>query len=179
MQNTSKVRYIAQAAVIAALYAALTYAANFFNLAYGAVQFRFSEALTILPLFTPAAIPGLTLGCFLSNLTSPFGIVDWVFGSAATLLGALAVRWVSKIRFKDFPLLSPLMPVLFNAVIIGFEIACFSDSGLFAFTHFSWAIFTSSALSVGIGELAVCYVLGVPLYYALQRMNKRYPVFLR
>ena len=86
MRTVSKVRFLAQGAVIAALYAVLTYLAAAMNLAYGPVQFRFSEALTVLPVFTPAAIPGLALGCFLSNLASPLGIVDWVFGTAATCL---------------------------------------------------------------------------------------------
>lgn len=78
-KKTSKVRFLALSAVIAALYAVLTYAAAAMNLAFGAVQFRFSEALTVLPAFTPAAIPGLAVGCLISNLASPLGVVDWVF----------------------------------------------------------------------------------------------------
>ena len=85
----SSVLFMAQAAVIAALYTVLTLVAIAMNLAFGAVQFRFSEALTILPVFTPAAIPGLTLGCVLSNLCSSYGVADIVFGSLATLLAAL------------------------------------------------------------------------------------------
>lgn len=86
MKTENKVRFLALSAVIAALYAVLTYAAAAVNLAYGPFQFRFSEALTVLPAFTPAAIPGLAVGCLLSNLASPLGIVDWVFGTLATLL---------------------------------------------------------------------------------------------
>ena len=88
-QGSAHVRFLVEAAVIAALYTVLTYLAVAMNLAYGPIQFRFSEALTILPVFTPAAIPGLALGCFLSNLASPLGIVDWVFGTLATLLAAM------------------------------------------------------------------------------------------
>ena len=77
--STKSIRYLVQAAVIAAIYAVLTLLASSLNLAYGPVQFRISEFLTVLPMFTPAAIPGLTLGCFLANLASPFGPVDWIF----------------------------------------------------------------------------------------------------
>lgn len=84
--NRNKLNYLVQGAVIAALYAALTYVAGAVGLAYGNVQFRFSEALTVLAAFTPAAIPGLTIGCFLGNLGSPYGMVDIICGTAATLL---------------------------------------------------------------------------------------------
>ncbi len=180
MQNSKKnVRFLAQAAVIAALYTVLTYLANTVNLAYGFVQFRFSEALTILPIFTPAAIPGLTLGCFLSNLGSPFGVFDWVFGSLATLLAAVFCRMFSKIRIKNIPWLSLFMPVLFNAVIIGFEISCFSSSNQFGLENFSWVVFWTNALSVGLGELVICYVLGIPFYFTVQRINHKYPQLLQ
>lgn len=75
--STKSIRYLVQAAVIAAIYAVLTLLASSLNLAYGPVQFRISEFLTVLPMFTPAAIPGLTLGCFLANLASPFGLDFW------------------------------------------------------------------------------------------------------
>ncbi len=174
MKSSRKIRYLAQGAVIAALYAVLTYAAAALNLAYGPVQFRFSEALTILPVFTPAAIPGLTLGCFLSNLASPLGIVDWVFGSLATLLAALGTRWAAKLEMKGVPFLAPLPPVLANAALVGLEVSCLSQSGVFAWENFSWAAFGAGALSVGLGELAVCYVLGLPLLLLLKRSGLRF-----
>lgn len=178
-KNKRNVRFLAQAAAIAALYAALTYAANAVNLAYGFIQFRFSEALMILPIFTPAAIPGLTLGCFISNIGSPYGFIDWIFGTSATFLSVICVRAVSEIRFKNLPILSPLMPVIFNAVIIGFTITCFGDTSSFALSNFSFAIFISMALSVGIGEFVVCYLLGIPLFIALDRVDRRYPELFR
>ena len=156
-------------AVIAALYAALTYVAVALNLAYGPVQFRFSEALTILPAFTPAAIPGLAIGCFISNLASPLGIVDWVFGTMATLLAAIGTRLVRDVKFKGISILAPLPPVILNAVIIGFEIVCISEAGNFAFTNFSMSVFWPVALSVGLGQLVVCYALGIPLMVLLQK----------
>jgi len=154
-KKTSKVRFLALSAVIAALYAVLTYAAAAMNLAFGAVQFRFSEALTVLPAFTPAAIPGLAVGCLISNL--------------ATLLAGIFSYLVRNIRWKEIPVLAPLPPVIFNALIVGFEVACLADNGTFAFGNLSLAGFIAGAVSVGIGELIVCYVLGVPLMMALRR----------
>lgn len=164
----SNVLFITQAAVIAGLYAVLTYVAAAMNLAYGAVQFRFSEALTILPVFTPAAIPGLAMGCFISNIASPLGVVDWIFGTLATLLSAVCSRAVRNIKFKDIPILAPIMPVLFNALIIGIEVAGLTDSG-FSASGITFVSFLSSALSVGIGELVVCYALGIPLMIAIRK----------
>ena len=169
MNTSKKVRFLALGAVIAALYAVLTYVAAAVNLAYGPVQFRFSEALTVLPVFTPAAIPGLTLGCVIANLGSPLRVVDWVFGPLATLLAALATYLVRDVKVKGLPILAPLPPVITNVVIVGFELACLSDAGTFGLGNFTWAAFGTSALSVGIGELVVCYVLGLPLILALER----------
>lgn len=169
MNTSKKVRFLALGAVIAALYAVLTYVAAAVNLAYGPVQFRFSEALTVLPVFYPAAIPGLTLGCVIANLGSPLGVVDWVFGPLATLLAALATYLVRDVKVKGLPILAPLPPVITNVVIVGFELACLSDAGTFGLGNFTWAAFGTSALSVGIGELVVCYVLGLPLILALER----------
>ena len=83
--TTKSIRWLTQCAVIAALYAAMTFAAGALNLAYGPVQFRFSEALTILPVFTPAAVPGLLVGCLIGNITSPLGWLDIVCGASASL----------------------------------------------------------------------------------------------
>jgi len=161
--ESHRVQYLAQGAVIAAIYTVLTLAAAAINLAYGPIQFRFSEALTILPVFTPAAVPGLALGCLLSNLWSGYGIPDMVFGTLATLLAAIATRMVRNIRIKSIPILAPLPPVLFNGVIVGLEIALLSPGG------FVWAGFWSAALSVGLGELVVCFALGLPLAATLQK----------
>lgn len=169
MNVTNRTRYITQAGLIAAAYAALTYLCSIWGLAYGQVQFRLSEALTILPLFTPAAIPGLTIGCVIANLASPYGLIDIVFGSLATLLGSLLVYWsrhvTRTIRGTRINLLAPLWPVLMNAVVVGIEINLFLPEGL------TWAGFLASALSVGLGELVVCYVLGVPLEVLVQKLH--------
>ena len=173
MSTKSNARFLALSAVIAGLYAALTYAAAMLNLAYGPVQFRFSEALTVLPAFTPAAIPGLTVGCLLANLGSPLGVVDWVFGTAATLLAALGTAAVSRIRWKGLPLLAPLPPVIVNALVVGLEVSCLNGAGAFTFSAFTAANFAYSALTVGLGELAVCLVLGLPLCVLLEKSGLR------
>lgn len=165
--NRNKLNYLVQGAVIAALYAALTYVAGAVGLAYGNVQFRFSEALTVLAAFTPAAIPGLTIGCFLGNLGSPYGMVDIVCGTAATLFAAVFSYLTRKIRLKGVPLVSLFFPVLFNAVIVGAEVAAFLPEG---FTAYGYLI---NALWVGLGELVVCYVGGVPLSLAIEKTGVR------
>ena len=169
LKNKNKVRDLAISAVIAALYAVLTYAAAAMNLAYGGVQFRFSEALTILPVFTPAAVPGVTLGCLIANLGSPLGIVDWIFGTLATFLAASCTYMVRNVRWKGTPFLAPLPPVLCNALLVGLEIACLSDAGVFSFQNASLGGFLAGALSVGVGQLVVCYALGLPLFLAIRR----------
>lgn len=165
------------AAMVAALYTVLTYLASAMNLAYGPVQFRFSEALTLLPVLTPFAIPGLAVGCFFSNMMSTLGMVDMVFGTTATLLAAICTYLVRNVRIKGVPFLAPLMPVLWNTVVIGAEIACLSDAGGFSLANFSWQVFLASALSVGLGELVICYGLGLPLVLLLERSGAAKTLF--
>lgn len=179
MKIKNKTRFLALSAVIAALYAALTYLAASMNLAYLGVQFRFSEALTVLPAFTPAAIPGLTVGCFLANLTSPLGVVDWVFGPIASLLAAVCTYMLRNIQWKGVPVLAPLPPILWNAVVVGFEVSCLSPEGVFGFVNASLLGFLGGALSVGLGQLAVCVLLGFPLMFAIERTGLRRNIFSR
>lgn len=171
MKKQNQVRFLAESAVIAAIYAVLTYVAAAMNLAYLSVQFRFSEAMTVLPVFTPAAVPGLTLGCFLSNLASPLGVVDWVFGPLATLLAAVFTRLLRKVTWKGVPFLAVLPPVVCNAVVIGAEVCCLSEAGEFSLSNASLAGFLGGAASVGLGELAVCLVLGIPLILLLKKIK--------
>lgn len=160
----SNTRFLAEAGLIAALYAVTTYLCALWGIAYGEVQFRFSEALTILPLFTPAAIPGLAIGCFLANLGSPYGFIDVICGTGATLIAAIAVWLTRQIRIKNIAWLAPLFPVLANALIVGLEISWFMPEGL------SWAGFAAAAVSVGLGELVICYGLGLPLSIVLDKL---------
>ncbi len=162
--NRRKIVAMAHGAMIAAIYAAATYLSAVFAIAYGNIQFRLSEALTILSVFTPTAIPGLAVGCIIGNLSSPFGVWDIVFGSLATLLAAITARALRNIRFRNFPVLSLIMPVIFNGLIIGAELTFLlpTDKGRLI-------TFVIYALEVAAGELAVCVAGGIPLFYAVRK----------
>lgn len=153
--------FIVQAALIAAIYAAITYFIA--PLSFGAQQLRVSEALTVLPVLTPAAIPGLTIGCIIANLGSPFGLVDIICGSLATLIASMLTYATRKIRIKNMPLLSLIFPVLLNGIIIGLEISYFEPDGI------TLPTFLAFGGSVALGELISCYALGIPLYLGLSR----------
>lgn len=164
-KTKNKINFIVTGALIAAAYAGLTFLSNVFSLAYGPIQFRVSEVLTLLPIFTPAAIPGVTVGCFIANIAS-FNAVDMIFGTAATLIAALLTYAFRNIKFKGLPLLAMLPPVIVNAVVIGFELAFFYLPGGYSF----WG-FVISGIQVGLGELAVCYALGIPFYLIVKKHN--------
>ena len=153
--------FITQAAVIAALYVALTYISSAMGLAYNSVQFRLSEILTVLPVFTPAAIPGLTLGCFIANISSPFGIIDILCGTLATFLASVVTYAVRNITLKGMPVLATIPPVLFNALIIGLEI-WYLEGKL-------PEIFFISALQVGAGQAVMCIVAGLAFIRAVKK----------
>lgn len=144
------VRQIAVAGMVGAAYAVLSYFASVFGVAFGPVQCRFSEALCVLPFLFPETTWGLFIGCLVTNLLSPYGALDIVFGSLATLLAAL---WTQRASSKW---LAPLPPVICNAVIVGFVIA-FESTGLNAAFPASFAY---NALTLGAGEALACYVLG-------------------
>lgn len=167
---------LTQAAMIAGLYAAVTFVTSFIS--FGAVQYRVSEALTILPVFTASAIPGLSVGCALANLlgffigVNPVGAVDAIFGTVATLIAAIATRKIgrSQKRWVRY-LFAPLPPVLANAVIVGLEICLFFEG------HITMELFLINSVLVGSGELVVCYVLGLPLIYVLERKDLYKKIF--
>jgi uncharacterized membrane protein len=159
MRNT-KVLFITQAAVIAALYVVLTLLANALGLANQAVQVRFSEALTILPYFTPAAIPGLFLGCILSNTLTGCMFLDTVFGSLATLIGAVLTYLIAKmVKNPVAKWLCPIPPIVANMIIVPQVLMhVYEAPGTLLF-------FT---LTVGAGEIISCYVLGMILLFVLE-----------
>lgn len=159
-----KTRFLVESAIIAAAYAALTLAV--YPLSYGSLQIRFSEVLTVLPVFTPAAIPGLAVGCFFANIIGPYSWIDAIFGTFATLLATICTYLTRQIKFKNLPILPLIFPVIFNAIIIGLEINIFF---LPAEDAFSFSGFLISSLWVGLGELAVCSILGLPLYAAIDK----------
>lgn len=150
-----KVLFITQAAMIAALYVVLTLLANALGLANYAVQIRFSEALTILPFFTAAGIPGLTIGCLLSNLLTGCMPLDIVFGSLATLLGAVGTYLLRKYYW-----LAPIPPIAANTFIVPF---------ILAYVYQFEGSIPYFMLTVGIGEILSCGVLGMILLGVLMR----------
>jgi uncharacterized membrane protein len=159
MKRFFTVKNLCLSGIIAALYAGLTVLLQ--ALSFGPVQIRVAEAMTLLPYLFPAAVPGLAIGCFIANLLgSPF-MLDWIFGTLATLLAALLSRRMPN-RY-----LAALPPVLCNAGIVGAEIAWFAvlDGGAF------WPAYAVNALSVGFGELVACYVLGLVLLDGLPRIS--------
>ncbi len=156
MKRNNKASFITHAAIIAALYVVLTYLASMLGLSNGAIQIRFSEALTILPYFTPAAIPGLFIGCIISNILSGAVVWDVVFGSLATLMGAVFTYLLR----KKSKWLAPLPPILSNTVIVPFVLT-------YAYGVPDGLAFLM--LTVGIGEVISCGVLGMLLLRCLEK----------
>lgn len=152
MRN-KKVLFLVQSAMIAAIYVVLIYI--FKPISFGAIQVRIAEALTILPFFTPAAIPGLTLGCLLGNFLTGADMLDVVFGSLATLIGALGSYGLRRYKF-----LVPLPPILANVIIVPWVLR-------FAY-HIPDAI-PFMMLTVGIGEVISCGILGILLLFSLSK----------
>ena len=160
MNKNKGAMYLAHAAIIAALYVALTYLASMLGLSSGAIQIRFSEALTILPAFTPAAIPGLFIGCLLSNILTGCMLLDIIFGSLATLLGAIGTWLLRKVLIKKLPLLAPIPPILANTLIVPWVLI---------HAYLVEDAYPYLMLTVGIGEVISCGVLGILLMLALQK----------
>ena len=161
-----KVVFLTKSAIIGAIYTVLTLLCAVFGLAYGGVQFRFSEALTLLPIFSAAAVPGLTIGCLVSNIFSSVSPLDTVVGTLATLLAAVCTRKCRHIKIGNIPVLSMLFPVIFNAVFIGAEIAFVSGEASFL------PVFLVNMLSVGAGEAAVIVTLGVALIVCIRKNSR-------
>ena len=152
-----KVLFLTQAAVIAAIYVVLIYAFQWSS--FGYIQVRVAEVLTVLPYFTPAAIPGVTIGCFLSNLLTGADILDIVFGTLATFLGAVLSY---KLRRNKF--LVPLPPILANAIIVPWIL------------RLSYGVpdaIPFMMLTVGIGEVISCGILGLALIFILSKHKKQ------
>lgn len=160
-KNQSK--FVAESAVIAALYVVLTALSSALGLASGAVQVRFSEALTVLPFFTPAAVPGLTLGCLISNLLTGAAIWDIIFGSAATLIGAVGTYLIGKSGKNAAKWLAPIPPIAANTVIVPLVLA---------YAYGAEESVPFLALTVGIGEVISCGVLGLLLFGVIEKHRK-------
>ena len=156
-------RRLAHAAIIAALYAVLTHFQNILlpGSATWAIQMRLSEALCILAFFTPAAAMGLAVGCLIFNLTFAAALpLDFLVGTVATYLAAKAMWLTRNITVGKLPLLGMLMPALFNALLVGWELSVYIGGG-----------FWINAIYVALGEIAVLLTLGTILYFAMKRRN--------
>lgn len=156
-----KSRKLAHAALIAALYVVLTHFQNLLlpGSTSWAIQCRLSEALCVLALFTPAAVGGLTIGCLLFNLTFAAALpLDWFVGALATLCATLAMRALKDIRLAGFPLLSLLMPALFNAIFVGWELTVYIGGG-----------FWLNALYVALGEAIVLLTVGTVVFRLFEK----------
>ncbi len=151
-------RFLVQSAGVAAIYITLTFISSLMGLSSGAVQLRLSEALCILPVFTPAAVPGLFIGCILANTMTGSIFIDILFGSLATLLGAVLTRLL-----RRFGVLSLIPPILSNTLILPFVLR-------FAY-NFEGSVLLFM-LSIGCSEILSCGVLGYILYKLLQRYSK-------
>ena len=163
------VRYLTHCAMIAALYVVLTYLQSLIpgNGTWGPIQFRASEALCVLAFFTPAAIPGLAIGCALFNISSPLPF-DFLVGGLASLFAAFWMWKTRNVTIKGFPLLGLLMPALFNAILVGAELTLTASIG---------GAFWFNALTVAIGEIGVLFTLGIALFYALRSRNLHTKLF--
>ncbi|EJZ83175.1 QueT transporter family protein [Slackia piriformis] len=181
--SSARTSYVAEAGMIAAVYAACTLAALVLlqGLAWGPVQFRISEALVVLAVLTPAAVPGLTIGCIVANVanmviagTGALGLLDVVFGSLATLVGALWCR-----KFASRPAIALLGPVIANAVIVPAYLPILLQGlGFYTipFTTISLdgayiPMYLFGLVATGVGEAVVVYALGMPLLKALGKAN--------
>lgn len=154
MERSPKLMLLVQAAMIAALYVVFTFLANAMGIASQVIQVRFSEALTILPYFTPAAIPGLFIGCLLANILTGCAIPDIVFGSLATLIGAV---FTYKLRKNKW--LAPVPPILSNVIVVPFVL-------LYAYgVRPLWFSF----ITIAIGEVISCGLLGMLLLFTLNK----------
>lgn len=163
-----RTRQLTVAALTGAAYAVLSYFGSVFGITYGPVQWRFADALCVLPFLLPETAWGLGVGCLITNLLSPYGILDIVVGSAATLLaGLLTARCRSR-------WLAPLPPVLTNTVLVGLVLAYEQAGTSAAF----WPAYGFNALTVGIGEVVACYGLGTLLLRVLEK-NKAFREYLR
>lgn len=158
MKKTN-IRYCVYAAATAALYVLLTYLSALFGMASGAVQLRLSEALTILPVFFPAAIPGLFVGCIIANLISGGAVWDIVFGSIATLLAAIFTRYIGKSKKLPF-FFAFVPPVFFNTLIV---------PPVIYFVYPSEATLWVTYIGVFVGEVLSCGIFGFILYKAIKK----------
>ena len=158
--RSKKARPIAHGALLAALYVALTYLQNMLlpGSATWAIQFRAAEALCVLALFTPAAIPGLTLGCLLFNISYAGALpLDFLVGTGATLAAVSGMYLLRKVTVRGYPLIAMLLPAVFNGLLVGWELSVYVGGA-----------FWLNGLYVAVGEVGVLLTLGTALFYGIK-----------
>ena len=160
MKHFRNTKALTQAALVAAIYTALCMLLHPISFGFGGVELRVSEALTLLPVLMPAAVPGLFIGCLLSNLLGGATLLDVVFGSLTTLLAALLTR-----KCREKPLLAAFWPVILNALVIG------------ALLRYAYGVpmpLWLCMLSIGAGQAVACYGIGLPLMRLMKRIPEKY-----
>jgi len=171
--SSSKTRKLVQAALLAAVYTTLTLVMGTlsfgFDTGLGFIQLRVAEAMTLLPVFSPTAIVGVTLGCALSNAVgfsmglNILGAYDILFGTAATLIASILTYYLRKVRIKNVPFLAALPPILVNAVIIGLELTWMLSG------RFVAQVFWIQAAGVAVGQTIACIGLGIPMVAMMEK----------
>ena len=154
-QNRKRVRRLCEAAVVAALYVALTELSAMIGMSSGVIQFRLSESLCVLAIFTPAAVPGVTLGCLVANLLTQCAPLDIIFGTFASFIGMLGCRMLKKL-----PYIAPIPYALSNMVIVPL---------ILAYVYYAEESLPFLFLTVSIGEILSVFAVGVPLYMILKK----------
>ncbi len=176
-------RKLLRAGLIAALYFVLTYFLA--PISFGPIQVRISEALVVLPFAFPEAIFGVTVGCLIANFTSPFGLIDVIFGTLLTFIAAVLTWIIGKTTRKK--LLAPIPPILLNGFGVAFyvislaqlspieleKVRGLSAAFTYIFTHFSLLPYLGGAFVIGLGEALATYLLGIPLLSAVERRIKQ------
>ena len=165
---SGKASKISKQAMIAAIYTVVSVMLS--AITYGPVQVRVSEALTLLPVFAFGNIWGVTIGCFITNLIGFFtganilGSLDMLFGTFATFSAAVVTYLLRNVRFKGLPVLSVIPPIVFNAVVVGWELCIFLNNGVF-----NTVIFWYQAASVAVGQIISCGVIGLAMVSVVEK----------
>ncbi|MEF3244557.1 MAG: QueT transporter family protein [Caldisericaceae bacterium] len=177
MANKNTLRFLLRASLIGALYFVLTVVLT--PISYGPIQVRISEALTVLPYAFPEAILGTTIGCFLANLSSPFGPIDWVLGTLFTFISSVLTYLVGKMKWKKF--FAPLPPIILNGFGVSFYVVTlatlntrlnFYEALRYSIEHFALKPYLFGVITIGLGEAISTYLIGLPLLKTLERRTK-------
>jgi uncharacterized membrane protein len=176
----NKLKYFTRASVIAGLYFVITYFTR--PISFGTIQVRVAEAFTVLPFIFSEATLGLTLGCFLANMFSPFGAIDMIFGTLLTLLAAITTMELGKMKKSKY--LAPLPPIIFNAFGVSLYVVTLSGLGgniglkdiSTIFINFKLIPYLLGVISIGAGEAIATFALGLPLLSAFERRLKNYAI---